>query len=108
LFIGVIGVEFFQFAVEMGAHAPRVRFATPRRECPGKDVRRGGASNRSRRRLRSPFVLHEIEIRRPAGLTGVDLVFVFTSAFSLRPSAFSPKISLKKVATVISAQCLLG
>ena len=31
-----------------GAHAPRVRFATPRRECPGKDVRHGGVSNRSR------------------------------------------------------------
>jgi hypothetical protein len=27
-------------------------------------------------------------VRRPVGLDGVDLLFVFTSAFSLQPSAF--------------------
>jgi hypothetical protein len=35
-----------------GAHAPRVRFATPRRECSRKEVRRGGASNRSPESIR--------------------------------------------------------
>jgi hypothetical protein len=39
-----------------------------------------------------PSVAQEIKIRRPVGLNslhpGLDLIFVFTSAFSLQPSTF--------------------
>jgi len=34
------------------------------------------------------LVLHKIEVRRLVVADGVDLVFVFTSAFSPQPSAF--------------------
>ena len=37
---------------------------------------------------RGELVVHEIKVRRPVGLDGADLVFTFTSAFSLQPSTF--------------------
>jgi hypothetical protein len=37
--------------------------------------------------------LHEIEVRRPVGLNGVDLVFVFTSAFDLQDGTIGDLIA---------------